>query len=95
MPKNNTTMDSRLEYRFGGNGGIGGSMHSPSSHSPTKESLKNSERSTLQYTSSDTPFLPVRNNLQGPSLHSSTLHTSSSRNGNGVGTMSGLSGIFI
>ena len=95
MPKNNTTMDSRLEYRFGGgNGGVGGSMHSPSSHSPTKESLKNSERSTLQYTSSDTPFLPVRNNLQGPSLHSSTLHTSSSRNGNGVGTMSGLSGIL-
>ena len=44
MPKNNTTMDSRLEYRFGGNGGVGGSMHSPSSHSPTKESLKNSER---------------------------------------------------
>ena len=42
MPKNNTTMDSRLEYRFGG--GIGGSIHSPSSHSPTKESLKNSER---------------------------------------------------
>ena len=42
MPKNNTTMDSRLEYRFGG--GVGGSMHSPSSHSPTKESLKNSER---------------------------------------------------
>ena len=49
-------------------------------------------RSTLQYTSSDTPFLPVRNNLQGPSLHSSTLHTSSSRNGNGIGTMSGLTG---
>ena len=52
-------------------------------------------RSTLQYTSSDTPFLPVRNNLQGPSLHSSTLHTSSSRNGHGVGTMSGLSGILF
>ena len=50
MPKNNTTMDSRLEYRFGG--GVGGSMHSPSSHSPTKESLKNSERlvvNELQY----------------------------------------------
>ena len=46
----------------------------------------------MQYTSSDTPFLPVRNNLQGPSLHSSTLHTSSSRNGNGIGTMSGLTG---
>ena len=45
IPKNNTTMDSRLEYRFGGgNGNVGGSMHSPSSHSPTKESLKNSER---------------------------------------------------
>ena len=37
MPKNSTTMDSRGEYRFG---------HSSSSpnHSPTKESLKNSER---------------------------------------------------
>ena len=51
MPKNSTTMDSRLEYRFGG-GTVG---------------------------------------LNG-SLHSSTLHTSSSRNGNGIGTMSGLTG---
>ena len=50
MPKNSTTMDSRLEYRFGGgNGGVGGSMHSPSSHSPTKESLKNSERYVALY----------------------------------------------
>lgn len=77
MPKN-PTMDSRQEYRFGH------SSSSPS-HSPTKESLKNSERyaiflhfeciifltffgvvcrSTLQYTTSDTPFLPMRNNLQ-------------------------------
>ncbi len=37
MPKNTTTMDSRGEYRFGH------SSSSPS-HSPTKESLKNSER---------------------------------------------------
>ena len=45
MPKNSTTMDSRLEYRFGGGTvGLNGSLHSPSSHSPTKESLKNSER---------------------------------------------------
>ena len=47
MPKN-MTMDSRLEYRFGqsgaGSGGGGGNHSSSSSHSPTKESLKNSER---------------------------------------------------
>ena len=41
MPKN-MTMDSRLEYRFGQ--GTVGNHSSSSSHSPTKESLKNSER---------------------------------------------------
>ena len=44
MPKN-MTMDSRLEYRFGQSGG---NHSSPSSHSPTKESLKNSERYLAQ-----------------------------------------------
>ena len=101
MPKN-MTMDSRLEYRFGQSGG---NHSSPSSHSPTKESLKNSERylatirilpqrhvlssvyslfrSTLQYTSSDTPFLPVRNNL-------TTVHTlRNATTGAPAGTMTG------
>lgn len=52
LPKNNMTMDSRLEYRFGhggvgglmGAGAIGGGHHTSSHHSPTKDSLKNSDR---------------------------------------------------